>query len=316
MKTDLTHRPVVKTLQDACESGEFILTAEAAPPKGSDIGPFCDRAKKLLGRVHALNVTDNQAAIMRASSLAMSKILLDLGHDPVFQVTGRDRNRLAIQSDLLGAHILGIRNVLCLTGDYVTVGNQVETKPVFDLESVQILKVLADLNAGRDMVDNELKGKTTLFPGAVAIPESDSLEALLIKFQKKVMAGARFFQTQAVFNPDQFKYFMDFARQFDVKIIAGILLLRSDKMASYVSRHIPGIRVPDPLIHKLAKAGKDGGLEAGIEIAVATIEAIRNLCDGVHIMAIGAESQIPVILDEAGLYPCRVDSPQSVEERV
>ncbi len=313
MSTRRKNKTPIKTLKAACEAGEFIITAEAAPPKGSDTSLFCDRAKKLLGRVHALNVTDNQAAIMRASSLAMSKVLLDLGHDPVFQVTGRDRNRLAIQSDLLGAHILGIRNVLCLTGDYVTVGNQVETKPVFDLESVQILNVLGDLNRGRDMVNHELKGGTDLFPGAVAIPESDSLDALLVKFQKKVMAGAKFFQTQAVFNPDQFKHFMDFARQFDVKIIAGILLLRSDKMAAYVTRHIPGIRVPDPLIRKLAKAGKEGGLEAGLEIAVSTIEAIRPLCDGVHIMAIGAESQVPVILDRADLFPYSVNVAQAAE---
>ncbi|MFQ5588279.1 MAG: methylenetetrahydrofolate reductase [Nitrospiria bacterium] len=313
MKTDLKNGPQLKTLKEACEAGDFIITAEAAPPKGSDIGPFCERAEKLLGRVHALNVTDNQAAIMRASSLAMSKILLDMGHDPVFQVTGRDRNRLAIQSDLLGAQILGIRNVLSLTGDYVTVGNQRETKPVFDLESVQILNVLADLNVGRDMVGNALKGPTNLFPGAVAIPESDSFDALLIKFQKKVMAGAKFFQTQAVFNPDQFKRFMDFARRFDVKIIAGILLLRSEKMATYVTRHIPGIRVPDPLIQKLAQAGKEGGLEAGLDIAVSTIEAVRGMCDGVHIMAIGAEKQVPVILDRADLRPVGADAPRPVE---
>ncbi len=303
MKDNLKIPTPIKTLQEACESGDFIVTAESAPPKGSDISLFTERAKGLLGKVHALNVTDNQAAIMRTSSLAMSKILFDLGHDPVFQVTGRDRNRLAIQSDLLGAQVLGIRNVLCLTGDYVTVGNQRDTKPVFDLESVQILKVLADLNAGRDMVGNTLKGGTTLFPGAVAIPESDSLEPLLIKFQKKIMVGARFFQTQAVFDPEQFKRFMDFARKFDVKIIAGILLLRSDKMARYVTKNIPGIRVPDTLIRKLEKAGKEGALEAGIDIATSTIEAIRNMCDGVHIMAIGAESQIPVVLERANLLP-------------
>jgi len=300
----------MKLLKAACEAGDFLITAESPPPKGTDLSKFIERAKHLRGMVHALNVTDNQAAVMRASSLAISKILLDLGHDPVFQITGRDRNRLAIQSDLLGAHILGIRNVLCLTGDYVTVGNQKETKPVFDLESVQIFQVLSELNQGRDMVGTLLKGETALFPGGTATPESDPLEPLLIKFQKKVMAGARFFQTQAVFNPELFQHFMDFARKFDVKIIAGILLLRSERMARYVSANIPGIRVPEHLIQRLAHAGKEGGLEAGLEIAVETITAIRDMCDGVHIMAINAESQIPVILKRAGLLQ---DHPSALE---
>jgi 5,10-methylenetetrahydrofolate reductase len=291
----------MKTLREACESGEFIITVECPPPKGADITSFSERAKKLLGKVHGINVTDNQAAIMRASSLAISKVLLDMGHDPVYQITGRDRNRLAIQSDLLGAQILGIRNVLCLTGDYVTVGDQKETKPVFDLESVQIFKVVAGLNEGKDMVGNLLRGATSLFPGGTATPETEPLEPLLIKFQKKVIAGAKFFQTQAVFNPDRFARFMVYARQFDVKIIAGILLLRSAKMANYVTQNIPGIKVPAPLVQQLEQAGKEGALEAGLNIAVSTIEAIRGMCDGVHIMAIGAEEQIPVILERAGL---------------
>ncbi len=294
----------MKPLKAACELGEFIVTVESPPPKGSDMRRFIERATRLLGKVHAINVTDNQAAIMRASSLAVCKVLRDMGHDPVYQITGRDRNRLAIQSDLLGAHILGIRNVLCLTGDYVTIGNQKETKPVFDLDSVQILKVIEGLNAGRDMVDNVLKGKTDLFPGSVALPETQPLAPLLMKFRKKVMVGARFFQTQAVFNPDRFNKFMDFARGFEVKIIAGILLLRTEKMARFVSKHIPGITVPDALIQKLEDAGPERAMETGLEIAVETIESIRDLCDGIHIMAIGAEDQIPVILERAGLLPC------------
>ncbi len=288
-------------LKEACESGQFVITAESPPPKGSDMGLFKKRSENLLGKVHALNVTDNQAAIMRSASLAVSKVLLDMGHDPVYQITGRDRNRLAIQSDLLGAEILGIRNVLCLTGDYVTVGNQKESKPVFDLESVQILKVVKDLNAGQDMVGNTLKGGTNLFAGGVAMPETDPIAPMMIKFQKKILAGAQFFQTQAVFDPERFKVFMDFARQFDVKILVGILLLRSEKMASFVANNIPGIKVPDALIQKLKRAGTEGALEAGIEIAVNTINTVRSMCDGVHIMAIGAEKQIPVILEAAGL---------------
>lgn len=297
----------VKTLKAACEAGEFIISVEAPPPKGADVDAFVARAKGLVGRVHAVNVTDNQAAVMRASSLAISKLLLDMGHDPVYQITGRDRNRLGIQSDLLGAQILGIRNVLALTGDYVTVGDQKESKPVFDLESVQILKVIAGLNRGVDMMERPIKGPTSLFPGATMTPQTRPLAPLLIKFEKKIVAGAKFFQTQAVFDIERFAHFMAFARQFDVKVIAGILLLRSAKMARYVTANIPGIHVPPDLIARLdGEQTVEGAMAAGIEIAVKTIGAIRPICDGVHIMAIGAESQIPTILDQAGLAPSEV----------
>lgn len=295
----------MKTLKEACESGEFILSVESPPPKGADTELFIARAKRLLGKVHAVNVTDNQAAIMRASSMAVSKLLLDLGHDPVYQITGRDRNRLGIQSDLLGAQLLGLRNVLSLTGDYVTVGDQKESKPVFDLESVQILQVVAGLNRGVDMVGRPIRGATDLFAGAVVTPESVPLEPLLVKFEKKVAAGARFFQTQAIFDAERFHHFMAYARPFNVKIIAGILLLRSAKMARYVTANLPGIKVPPHLIGRLETAegrgGTEAAVEAGIEIAVETIGAIRPICDGVHLMAIGAEDKIPEIIERAKL---------------
>ncbi len=297
----------MKTLREACETGEFILSVEAPPPKGGDAELFSARARLLLGKVHAVNVTDNQAAVMRASSLAVSKLLLDMGHDSVYQIAGRDRNRLGIQSDLLGAHLLGIRNVLSLTGDYVTVGDQKESKPVFDLESVQILKVITGLNAGVDMVGRPLKGATNLFAGSTVTPDTRPFAPLAIKFEKKVAAGARFFQTQAVFDVERFADFMTFARRFDVKIIAGILLLRSAKMARFVTTNLPGISVPAALIARLEKAGAAGGavgeVEAGLEMTVETIAAVRPLCDGVHLMAIGAEERIPEILLRAGLTP-------------
>ncbi len=292
----------MKRLCEGVEAGEFLVTAECPPPKGTDLARVTATARSLLGKVHGLNVTDNQAAIMRASSLAISKYLLDLGHDPIFQITGRDRNRLAAQSDLLGAHILGIKNVLCLTGDYVTVGDHKEAKPVFDLESVHLLQVVAQLNGGHDMVGNALNAPTSLFPGATITPETNPLEPILVKFQQKVMAGARFFQTQATYDPERFARFMEFARKFDVKILAGILLLRSAKMARYVTANIPGIRVPAPIIAELEGAGKEGAIEKGIEIAVRTIKEVSGICDGVHIMAIGAEDKMQVILNRAGLW--------------
>ncbi|HLG22669.1 MAG TPA: methylenetetrahydrofolate reductase, partial [Candidatus Manganitrophaceae bacterium] len=232
----------MKTLKEACETGEFILTAELLPPKGSDISPFQERAKRLLGKVHAVNVTDNPGAVMRAGALAMSKLLLDLGHDPIYQMTARDRNRLAIQSDLLGAHILGVRNVLCLRGDDVTVGDQKESRPVFDLDSVQMLRVIAGLNQGRDMAGNRLNGATSFFPGGAVAPEGAPLDLVLANFGEKAAAGAKFFQTQGIFHPELFERFMERARKWDVKIIAGVILLRSAKRARYMAENIPGVR--------------------------------------------------------------------------
>ncbi len=292
----------MKTFREALESGEFILTAECLPPKGTDIGGFCNHAQQLLGKVHAVNVNDNPAATLHASPLALSKVLLDMGHDPICQITGRDRNRLAIQSDLLGLHILDIRNVLCLTGDDITLGNQKEGKAVFDLESVEILQVVRSLNEGKEMTGKPIQGATSLLPGAAVSPEAEPLEAGLVQFKKKVEAGARFFQTQAVFHPDRFARFMKHARKLNVKIIAGILFLRSLKMAHYVTEHL-GISVPETFVQKLERAGKEGEPEAGMEIALSLIEAVRGQCDGLHLMAIGAEAQIPVILERAGLLP-------------
>jgi len=291
----------MKTLEEAIQSGEFILTAECLPPKGADITEFCDHARRLLGKVHAVNVNDNPAAIVHASPLALSKVLRDMGHDPICQMTGRDRNRLAIQSDLLGLQILDIRNVLCLTGDDITLGNQKEGKAVFDLESVEILEVVRGLNEGKEMTGKPIHGATSLLAGAAVSPEGE-LEPVLTQFKRKVEAGARFFQTQAIFQPDLFERFMERARKFNVKIIAGVLLLRSLKTARYVTEHL-GIRVPERFLQTLERAGKEGELEAGIEISLELIETIRRKCDGLHLMAIGAEAQIPVILERAGLIP-------------
>lgn len=296
----------MKTLKEACASGEFILTAECLPPKGSDITRFSEVAGRLLGKVHAVNVNDNPAAILHASPWALSKVLLEMGHDPICQITARDRNRLAIQSDLLGLQILGVRNVLCLRGDDVGVGNQKEAKPVFDLDSLGLLKAVADLNEGKDLAGHLIDGATALLAGAAAAPDRDGAGPGLAQFKKKVAAGARFFQTQAVFDPDSFARFMEQARAFDVKIIAGILFLRSSKMARYVNEQIPGISVPERFMKKLDAAGKEGAMEAGIEIALEVIAAVRGMCDGLHLMAIGAEEQIPTILERAGL----VESPR------
>lgn len=291
----------MKRFREALEAGEFLITAECGPPKGTDVNEMLRHAKELLGKVHALNVTDNQSSVMRVSSLAVSKLLLEMGHDPIFQLTCRDRNRLALQSDILGAHVLGIRNVLCLTGDYVTAGDHKGAKPVFDIESAQLLQVVSSLNNGKDMAGNELKGAADLFPGATVTPEAKPIEPQLMKFRKKIKAGARFFQTQAVYDIENFKNFMKEARKYNVKILAGIVVLKSAGMATFINNNVPGITVPQNLIDELKAAGKEKALSAGLDIAARTIRAVRDICDGAHIMAIGMEDKVPEIIKRAGL---------------
>jgi len=293
----------MKTFKDALLSGEFTITAECGPPKGTDIAEMLGHAKHLLGRVHALNVTDNQSAVVRIGSLPVSRLLLEMGHDPIYQLTCRDRNRLAIQSDLMGAHILGIRNVLCMTGDHVSAGDHKTAKAVYDLESVQLLQTVATLNAGKDLAGNEMKGATNLFQGAVVTPESNPLEPQMLKFEKKVKAGANFFQTQAIYDMDNFRRFMDRARKHDVKILAGILLLKNAGMANFLNKFVPGITVPEALIERLKAAGKEGALNCGMDIAAEQVRMIKEqgLADGVHVMAIGLENKVPDILARAGI---------------
>lgn len=287
------------SLRSALESGKFVVTSEVGPPKGTDVNEMLEVADSLRGRVHALNVTDNQAAVMRLCTLAACVHLHDAGHEPVLQVTGRDRNRIALQSDLLGAASFGIHNVLALTGDHVVMGDHKEADPVFDLESVQLLEAIGRLNAGTDLVGNDLHGTPEFFAGAVVTPEANPLAPQLRKFEQKVAAGARYFQTQAVYDAERFAEFMQVARGFDTKVLAGIVVLRSARMARFMNKNIPGIRVPDEVIREL-DASSDPE-RTGIEIAARFIEDVRGICDGVHIMAVGAERLVPAVLDAARL---------------
>jgi 5,10-methylenetetrahydrofolate reductase len=290
-----------RRLKEVLDQGGFAVTVEYNPPKGTNISGLLANAKALVGRVHAVNVTDNTAAVMRAGSLPVCRLLYEMGHDPVMQMTCRDRNRLAIQSDLLGAHLLGIRNVLCLTGDYPTVGDHQDAKPVYDLDSVQVMHLIQGLNNGRDLAGNKLDGPTEFMIGGAVTPEADPLGPMLAKFETKVKAGAQFFQTQAIYHPEQFGSFMQSVRQFKVKVLAGILLLRTAKMAEFMNVHIPGVSVPDGMIAELRAAGPKHELDAGVEIAIQTIKAVRPHCDGVHIMAIKAVDRLPEILTKAEL---------------
>lgn len=292
------------SLQEALESGKFVVTAEIAPPKGTNT----DEIKHLLdlydGRVDAINATDNQSAVMRMNSLALSKIVLDHGYEAVLQMTCRDRNRLALQSDLLGAYALGIRNVVAMTGDHVISGDHKQAKPVYDVESVQLLQMIRSLNEGKDMMGTPLKGSTSFYTGAVVTPEANPLEPQLIKFAKKIQASAKYFQTQAIYDITMFNIFMSHAKKMGTKVLAGIVVLKSERMAQYLNDNIAGIRVPAEMIAELAAAPtKAEKLETGIRMAARLIRRLKDerICDGIHIMAIGMEERVPEIMKQAGL---------------
>jgi methylenetetrahydrofolate reductase (NADPH) len=291
------------SFKSALQSGQFVVTAEVGPPKGTDIEEMKEHIALLKDKVHGINMTDNQSSVMRLSSLVGCHIIKQSGGEPILQMTGRDRNRMALQSDLLSASVLGIDNVLCLTGDHITMGDHKSAKPVHDLESVQILRAVRTLEAGQDLSGNPLKGAPKFCAGAVVTPEADPIEPQLLKFEKKIKAGAEFFQTQAVYDLDAFKRFMDYAGKFNVKILAGIVLLVSARMASYMNQNVAGINVPEKLIQEMASAPKGGALEKGIEIAGRMVRQIKEqgICHGVHIMAIGKETSVPAILQAANL---------------
>ena len=285
------------------ESGKFIVTGEVGPPKGTDIETMLHHIDLLKDKVDAMNVTDNQSSVMRLSSLSVCHLIKELGGEPILQMTCRDRNRMALESDLLSANILDIHNVLCLTGDYISVGDHPQAKPVFDLDSCQLVQTVRMLENGKDSGDMDLKGNASYFAGAIVTPEANPIEPQLLKFEKKVKAGAEFFQTQAIYDIGRFKKFMEYARKFDVKMFAGIVLLNNAGMARYMNRNVPGIFVPEELITRLKDAGKgEAALAEGVKIAGEMIAQLRDekVCDGVHIMAIGKEEIVPDIITAAG----------------
>jgi len=291
------------------DSGKFIVTSEISPPKGTNIEKIIHHIDLLKDKVDALNVTDHQSSVMRFPSLGGCLAIKEQGGEPILQMTCRDRNRIALQAELLLAYSRGIRNVLCLTGDAVVVGDHKEAKGVFDLDSLQLLRTIRQMESGKDLGGSDLDGTIEFCAGAIVTPEARPIEPQLIKFEKKVEAGAEFFQTQAIYDLDNFAKFMAYARQFAVKILAGIVLLSSAKMAKYMTDNVPGIFVPQYLIDELASAPKGGALTKGIEIAGRMIATLKkeSLCDGVHIMAIGREEVVPDILQTAELpsYPAQ-----------
>ncbi len=295
-------------LRERLEDGEFVVTGEIGPPKGTNIEPVLAEAEKYLkDSVVAVNVTDIQTAVMRMGSLVACHMLIDRDIEPVFQMVCRDRNRLALQSDLLSAAAMGIENVLALTGDHVVMGDHVQAKGVYDLDSVGLLNAISQLEAGTDMgldmkgQPNQLDGVPVFFKGCCTTPCSPTPEAQIIKLEKKVAAGAQFVQTQAVYDPAAFESFMNKIRHLKIPVLVGIVLLKSAGMAKYMNRSVPGVQVPEEIIQRMADAPKEDRAKVSIEIAAELIRKMKPLCQGAHLMTLGWDHCVPDIIAQAGI---------------
>ncbi|HLO87908.1 MAG TPA: methylenetetrahydrofolate reductase [Nostocaceae cyanobacterium] len=300
---DTLSTSALNNFRKAVQTGKFLITAEVAPPKGADTNHMVKMAATLKGRVHAVNITDGSRAVLRMSSLVASAILWQNGIEPICQMACRDRNRIGLQADLMGAHALGIRNILALTGDPVKAGDHPEAKSVFDLESVRLLQLIRKLNQGIDFNSQPLTdGATDLFAGAAVDPQNPSWSGLQSRFEKKIEAGAQFFQSQLITDFERLEKFMDqIAAQYNKPILAGIFLLKSAKNAQFINKMVPGVKIPDHIIDRLAKAKSP--LEEGMKIAAEQVQIAQQLCQGVHMMAVKREDLIAPILDLAGVKP-------------
>ncbi len=298
----------VSKLQEAFESGQFVVTGEIGPPKGTNVEPVLHEAQEYLAdTVTAVNVTDIQTAVMRAGSMGVSHMLVDRGIEPVFQMVCRDRNRLAMQSDLLSAYTLGIRNVLALTGDHVSMGDHPDAKCVFDLDSVGLLEAMVNLEAGHDLGrdfkgnPNELDGVPKFFKGCCVTPCADEVGPQIIKLKRKVQAGAQFVQTQAVYDPAAFEKFMAQIDGIGVPVMVGIVMLKTAGMAKYMNRSVPGVLVPDPIIQRMTDASKEDRQKVSVEICGELISQMKDFCQGAHLMTLGWDRCVPDIIAAAGL---------------
>ena len=283
----------------ALDSGRSLITCELNPPKGTDLRPMWKKAGLLDGWVDAFNITDSASSRMTMAPIAVAHLLQDRGFEPILQITCRDRNRLALQSELLAASALGVRNILCMSGDPPGAGDHPDAKTVFDIDAIGLLRAVEALKSGSDMAGNELKGVPEINPGAVVNPGAEDLDKELRRMEDKVRAGAAFFQTQAVYDPVAFEGFMSAARRFNVPILAGLIVLKSARMARNLNANLPGVHVPKGIVDEMenAKSRQD----KSVEISARIIREIRPMCQGVHIMAIGWESKVPLILEAAGV---------------
>jgi len=280
-------------------AGQFVVSGEVGPPKGVATDEVLEGAEVMAPVVDVVNVTDNQSAVVRLGSMAVAHLLKQRGIEPVFQLTCRDRNRIALQSDLLSAAALGVENALILTGDHTILGDHPEARNVFDLDSVQLLMVASGLNEGRDLAGHELDDVPTLCLGAVVNPGSDEPETQLIKMKKKIDAGAQFFQTQAVYEPDVFARFMEEASRFGVPVMVGVVPLKSAGMARYMTANVAGVRVPDEMIQKMADTKKEDRKKVSADLAADLVRRMKDMCQGVHLMPLGWDDIVPEIVKAA-----------------
>ncbi|WP_319420913.1 methylenetetrahydrofolate reductase [Pleurocapsa sp. FMAR1] len=297
---------MTSNLQQAVLNKDFLVTAEVAPPKGGNPARMLEVAEKLKGRVHAVNVTDGSRAVLRMSSVAASVILQQHNIEPVCQVACRDRNCLGLQADLMGAYALGVRNVLALTGDPIKAGDHTKSRGVFELESVRLLKLISKLNSGFDFNDKTMPDESLdLFPGAAVDPQLKSVSGLQKRFEKKLEAGAEFFQSQMITDFDKLDKFMSqIACVSNKPILAGIFLLKSAKNAQFINKYVPGVDIPESTIERLGNA--ENPLQEGVKIAAEQVELAKTMCQGVHMMAVKREDLIPEILSLAGIEPIAV----------
>ncbi|RLG72891.1 MAG: 5,10-methylenetetrahydrofolate reductase [Methanobacteriota archaeon] len=286
-------------LTDMFETSRFVVTCEVEPPKGVNVHKSLEKAEKLRKYIDAFNVTDNQRAVMRVGSLAMCKLLKEKGLEPIYQLTCRDRNRIALQSDLLSAAVLGIENVLILTGDHTSMGDHPEAKPVFDLDSVSLLRAAKMLKNGYDMAGNKLDGFPELCVGAVATPGIEPFELHMIKLQKKIREGAQFIQTQTIYEPEIFEKFIDALKESNLRVpvMLGHVMLKSAKMARFMNKNIPGVRVPEGIIRELDGLPPDRLVEKSISISIDLINEMKHRCQGVHLMPMGWEKHVPRVVE-------------------
>ena len=285
------------------DNGQFVVTAEVGPPKGCHMEHVVEEAKEYLSGITAVNITDNQSSVMRMGSFPACVMLKNAGLTPILQLTCRDRNRIALQSELLGAAALGIENILCLTGDHTKMGDHPGAKPVFDLDSVSLLHTVCQLEKGVDLAGNPLVGEAPKFAkGAVVSPCSDSIDAQPAKMERKVMAGAEYFQTQAVFDSEKFIAFAEKAKQFGKPVQLGVIIPKSAAMAKFMNNNVAGVHVPQWMIDELAadKERSKAGI-TGVELAAKVIKECRPYCQGLHIMALGWEAKVPALLEMAGI---------------
>lgn len=289
-------------LQESLAQGKFTVTGEIGPPKGIDLTHCWEEVDYIKDRVVAINVTDNQSSVMRISSQSICSLLAQEGLEPILQITCRDRNRLAIQGDILGAYAQGIRNILALTGDHTTAGDHPGSKPVFDLDSVSLLHAMSSLKGGKDLADQELEGiPSDIFCGAIVTPGADPVEMQIIKMERKIESGAQFFQTQAIYDAKVFEAFMKRASRYNIPVLCGIVIIKSAGMANYMNNFVPGVLVPESMVKPLKEAPKEDRPKKSVELMAEFIKEVKPMSQGLHIMAMGWEKYVPQLLDMCDL---------------